>query len=130
METSWYEATNETRALPLATRTVRAASFGGRLRGLLGRTSFEPGEGLHLEPCNSIHTFFMRFPIDVLFLDREGVVVLALGRVPPWRATRIVRAARSVLELPAGIIAATTTAEGDRVRFHQRLSLDRESAIR
>lgn len=130
MEQRWYEAINETRSLPLASRTCRAATFGSRLRGLLGRSSFEPGEGLHLAPCNAIHTLFMRFPIDVLFLDRDGVVLLALSRLPPWRATRIVSGARSVLELPAGIIAATTTRAGDRVRFLRRLALDRQSAIR
>ena len=72
-----------------------------RMRGLLGRSSLPPGEGILLRPAGSVHTFFMRFPIDVVFLDREGVVVGIEPGLPPWR-TAGRRGARSVVELAAG----------------------------
>jgi uncharacterized membrane protein (UPF0127 family) len=71
------------------------------MRGLLGRRSLDDGEGLLLEPASSVHTFFMRFPIDVVFLDREGSVSKIVENVRPWRAAGC-RGARSVVELSAG----------------------------
>src|SRR5436309_15364330 len=72
-----------------------------RLRGLLGRDGLEQGEGLLLRPASSIHTFFMRFPIDAVFLDR-GLVVLGIAdSVEPWRAASQ-RGAKAILELSAG----------------------------
>ncbi|TML60208.1 MAG: DUF192 domain-containing protein, partial [Actinobacteria bacterium] len=58
------------------------------MKGLLGRTSLPDGEGLLLKPCGSVHTFFMRFPIDVVFLDRELSVVAVSAEVAPWRTAR------------------------------------------
>jgi uncharacterized protein len=87
------------------------------MQGLLGRKAFTVGEGLHIAPCNSIHTFFMRFAIDALFLDRDGRVVKLLDAIPPWRASGIYFRAHSVLELPAGVAAASGTVEGDRLVF-------------
>ena len=72
-----------------------------RLRGLLGRDVLPSGEGLLLRPAGSIHTAFMRFPIDVVFLDRDMRVLRVVARLPPWRA-KARRRARAVLELPAG----------------------------
>jgi uncharacterized protein len=72
-----------------------------RLRGLLGRDGLEPGEGLLLRPASAVHTYFMRFPIDVVFLDRALVVLGISDGVDPWRATSR-RGAKAVLELPAG----------------------------
>jgi uncharacterized membrane protein (UPF0127 family) len=72
-----------------------------RFRGLMGRRRLEPGHGLMLRPTNSIHTCFMRFDIDAVFLDREMHVVAVRERVRPWRAAAA-RGARAVLELPAG----------------------------
>jgi uncharacterized protein len=95
-------------------RTVRA-----RLKGLLGRDGLEPGEGLWIEPCNSVHTFFMRFPIDVLFLDGGGAVVAMAPRLAPWRATRVHLRARAALELAAGAIEAHGVLPGDRLHTRQ-----------
>jgi uncharacterized protein len=106
---------NVTRDRILADRAERASSFRQRLVGLLGRASLPLGEGLHLVPCNAIHTFFMRMAIDVAFLDADGVIVKQLGALPPWRATSVYRHARSVLELPAGTLRASGTHEGDRL---------------
>lgn len=72
-----------------------------RARGLLGRSGLGQGEGLLLKPAFSIHTFFMRFPIDVVFLDKTGSVVDVVGRLRPWRAATRIRA-RAALELGAG----------------------------
>lgn len=72
-----------------------------RMRGLLGRRGLAQGEGLLLQPAGSIHTFFMRFPIDAVFLDREQRVVSISSDVRPWR-TAAARKSRAVLELAAG----------------------------
>ena len=71
------------------------------MRGLLGRRGLESGEGLLLRPAASVHTFFMRFAIDVVFLSRDGEVLKVADRVPPWR-TAAAKGARAVVELPAG----------------------------
>jgi len=110
-------AENATRGSVLAEHTERTTRAGERLRGLLGRDGLPHGHALLIEPCNSIHTFFMRFPIDVLFLDREGQVVRALPRLRPWRATRVYLAAHSVLELWPGALEERPVAPGDRLRF-------------
>jgi uncharacterized protein len=72
-----------------------------RMRGLLGRRGLDSGEGLLLRPASSVHTFFMRFPIDVVFLDRDGAVLKVASRLPAWR-TSAARGAKAVVELPAG----------------------------
>lgn len=110
---------NVTRDKLLADRAERADSFLQRFKGLMGRPSLEFGEGLHINPCNSIHTFFMRIPIDVAFLDPSGVIVKQFSALPPWRATSVYRKARTVLELPAGTLLASGTQEGDRLDFHE-----------
>jgi hypothetical protein len=85
-----------------------------RLKGLLGRDGLDSGEGLLLRPASSIHTFFMRFPIDAVFLDRELVVVGIAGGLQPWRAASR-RGAKAVLELPAGESFRRELAVGDQL---------------
>jgi uncharacterized protein len=82
-------------------RCTLAADPVTRMKGLLGRRALPPGEGLLLRPGGSIHTFFMRFPIDAVFLDREQRVVKVAADVAPWRMAAA-RGARSVLELGSG----------------------------
>lgn len=85
-----------------------------RMRGLLGRRYLPPGEGMLLRPAGSIHTAFMRFAIDAVFLDDDLRVVGVAGRLRPWRiAAR--RGARAVLELAAGEAERTGVARGDRL---------------
>ncbi|MBZ4418258.1 DUF192 domain-containing protein [Myxococcus sp. RHSTA-1-4] len=112
-----WRVNNETRQRLLADRAERATGFLHRFKGLMGRRSLAVGEGLHILPCNSIHTFFMRIPIDVAFLDAQGVIVKQLSALPPWRATSVYFQSRSVLELPAGVLEASGTREGDRLSF-------------
>jgi len=83
-----------------------------RLRGLLGRRSLPAGDGLLLQPSPSIHSAFMRFEFDAVFLDRDLQVVHLAERIPPWR-TRSARRARSVLELAAGEIERRGVQVGD-----------------
>ena len=108
---------NRTTGALVAARVERARSFGARPKGLLGRDGLPAGDALAIEPCNSIHTFFMRFPIDVLFLANDGRVVRAVERLPPWRATRIYPQATQVVELAAGSLAKTGTVAGHVLEF-------------
>lgn len=85
-----------------------------RMRGLLGRRSLLPGEGLLLRPAGVVHTCFMRFAIDVVFLDRQGGVVGIAPELRPWRAAGR-RGARAVLELPAGECERRGLQNGDRL---------------
>lgn len=75
-----------------------------RMLGLMFSKDIPLGDGLLLSPCNSIHTFFMKYPIDVLFLDKNGVVLRIYKSLLPWRVTPIILKARKVLELRAGTL--------------------------
>ena len=110
-------AIDESSGRVLASRVVRADGFLSRLRGLLGRTGLEPGEALLLVPCGSIHTLGMRFPIDALFLDADGIVLRALPDLRPWRLPRPVKGATMVLEMAAGTLGPGGMPPGGRVRF-------------
>jgi len=90
-----------------------AASSWRRMRGLLGRPALVAGQGLLIVPCQGIHTLGMRYPIDVVHLDRDGVVRKVLHAVRPWRLGPLVWRSRCVLELPAG--AADGTVVGDQL---------------
>jgi uncharacterized membrane protein (UPF0127 family) len=94
---------------------VAATPF-ARMRGLLGRRSLPSGQGILLRPAASIHTFFMRFSIDAVFLDDELKVVWIAPDLRPWRAAGR-RGARAVLELPAGECARRGLSVGDSIRF-------------
>lgn len=108
---------NATRQRTLADRAGEARTLASRLRGLLGRKGLEPGEGLYLRPCSSIHSCFMSFRFDAAFLDGQGIVLHLIHSMKPWRLSRIVPAAAGVLELPAGVLAHTGTRVGDRLEF-------------
>lgn len=92
-----------------------ASNFFLRLKGLLARRSLEAGEGLILVPCDSVHTFFMRFPIDVAFVDKQNRIIKIYSRLRPWRLTAIFIKAALCLELPAGTFVSTHTQEGDKL---------------
>jgi uncharacterized membrane protein (UPF0127 family) len=83
-----------------------------RMRGLLGRASLPAGEGMLLPHTPSVHMFFMRFPIDVVFLDRENRIVRISHDLRPWRIALGGRGAKSALELPAGSAAAAGLSPG------------------
>jgi uncharacterized membrane protein (UPF0127 family) len=106
---------NQTRSVSLAHRLRVARTFAGRLVGLLDQSEILPGHGLLLSACRSIHTHFMRFPIDALYVDTELRVVAVIEKMRPFRTGPIVKGAAAVIELPAGTVAATGTKVGDRL---------------
>ena len=106
---------NRTRNVVLSDRTRIANTLVTRLVGLLSSKGLASGEGLWIEPCNSIHTMFMRFTIDAVFLDKQGNVVKLKSRMKAWRMTAISPKARGVLELPEGTIEKTGTQVGDAI---------------
>ena len=108
---------NATRGLELAARAGVADGWWRRFRGLLGTARIEPREGLLLTPCRSVHTWGMRYPIDVLFLDAEPRVLALFPSLDPGGRTPWFRDAYQVLEIPAGTIATTGTAVGDRIEI-------------
>jgi hypothetical protein len=122
------QALNVTRGTVLATRLEKAHTAATRKKGLLGREALLPGEGLWIAPCESVHTFFMRFPIDLVYLDRKLKVKKVRSSVGPWRASACL-SAHSVLELPAGTAAATRTERGDSVEF-AAATMGAESGLR
>jgi uncharacterized membrane protein (UPF0127 family) len=109
---------NQTRGQPLITRGELAGTFWARFRGLMGRPSLQEGEGFILKGDKSIHTFFMKFPIDVVYADRTWRVLRLDPAMSPNRIGPIVPRAAYILELPVGIIQATGTAVGDQLIAH------------
>lgn len=112
-----YRVTNQTRNTLLGDQVARADTFLSRFKGLMGVGALPMGEGLHIEPCTSVHTFFMKISIDVLFLDQQTRVLDICHALPPWRMSRLYLSARSVLELPAGTARASRTEPGDVLGF-------------
>lgn len=110
-------AVNVTRDQVLADQMDWAGTSATRRKGLLGRETFEHGEGIYLAPCQWIHMFGMKFAIDVAFLDKNGHVLALHHRLKPGRVSRLVWRADGALELPAGVLASTDTQVGDRVSF-------------
>jgi uncharacterized membrane protein (UPF0127 family) len=88
----------------VAERCAVAGSFLTRFRGLMWRHDLPAGEGLCIQDCGSIHMFFMRFPLDVAFVDAEGRILHACHTIRPWRVSRIVFGSKAALELPAGTL--------------------------
>jgi uncharacterized protein len=115
----YFQAFNRTRQLYLATELARAQTHWSRLRGLLGVSpdDFRNGRGLWIKPCRGIHTLAMRFPIDVLYLNRAGTVVHVEHNLQPWRFSPVRMQATSVLELPSHTLARTGTALGDSIEI-------------
>jgi uncharacterized membrane protein (UPF0127 family) len=112
-----YRVINLDRGVVLAERARMASRARERLRGLLGSEGLSPGEGLILRPCWQVHTFGMRYPIDVLFLDAKGIVARMVLGMRPGRLSPLVLRSRTVVELPAGVLRETGTRPGDRIGF-------------
>jgi uncharacterized membrane protein (UPF0127 family) len=115
---------NRTRKRLLASEGRAALSFQTRLRGLLGHRPLHPGQGLWIAPCNWIHTVGMGFPIDVLYLDREGRILQAAPAMHPNRIGPLVWRAKSVVELPVGAIDDSETRAGDYIEVTCTLAGD------
>ena len=100
-------------------RCLVADSFWTRFRGFMARPEPAPGEGILFEPGGSVHMFFMRYPLDVVFCDRELRVVGVAERLQPWR-TAGRRGAKRTIELAAGEAARRGVAEGTQLRLVER----------
>ena len=98
----------------VADRLLTAFDSASRRKGLLGRDGLPPGTALIIAPSNAVHTCFMRFPIDVAFVRRDGRVIKVRSAVRPWRMTGSLRAF-AVIELPAGTLAQSNTRCGDHL---------------
>jgi uncharacterized membrane protein (UPF0127 family) len=107
---------NRTRQVILADRVEIADHGATRRKGLLGRSGLPAGEGLWIVPCESVHTFGMKFPIDLVYLDRNRKVKKTRSGVPPWRLSACF-SAHSVIELASGTIQITQTQPGDKLEF-------------
>jgi hypothetical protein len=109
---------NQTKGQVLADRADIADTSAKRRTGLLKHAGLEPGEGLWIAPCEGVHTFGMKFPIDVLFLSKKKQVLKARPDMVKGRIAFSLRA-YSVLELPAGTLAQTGTVAGDQLEFEK-----------
>ena len=109
---------NERTRAAIATEVELASTRATRRRGLLGRDSLPPSSALMLTPCLAVHTAFMRFTIDVMFLDIDGYTVKLVSDVPPWRMTASARA-HTVVEMAAGSLRRHAIALGDRLYLRQ-----------
>jgi uncharacterized membrane protein (UPF0127 family) len=112
-------ALNRTRNAYLAGHVRLAATHWSRFRGLMATEAarFPAGEGLWIVPCHGVHTFAMRFPIDVVYLDGDKVVVHLEENLKPWRFAPVRIRAASVLELPSHTLSSTRTAIGDAIEI-------------
>lgn len=111
---------NVSKGTQIAGRARLARSIWSRTIGLMGKAGLDEGEGLIIEPCSSIHTLFMRFPIDVIYCDGERRVVRTFAGLKPWRLNSsgsLLRGARYTIELPVGVIEASQTLAGDQLAF-------------
>ena len=114
------QAINRSKGETILARHVEwAGTSRERRRGLTGRAAMGPDVGIYLVPCEGIHTFGMKFPIDVAFLDTNGKVMAVHHSLKPWRLSKIVFRAEGVLELAAGRLRETDTGVGDVIKFRE-----------
>jgi uncharacterized protein len=111
------QAFNVTQQRTLASVLWVADTFLLSLMGLMARPALEEGHGLWIVPCQSVHTLWMRFPIDVVFLDQHREVVHLVENLRPFRLSKHLPRARSVIELPVSTIRTTGTCIGDEIRI-------------
>lgn len=111
------EIINITQNVTMAEKVEVAADWLPRFLGLMNRAELPEGHSLVLYPCNSIHTCFMRFNIDVLFVDNEGFIIHIMQNMAPFRFSPIIRKARFVIELPAHTVKFSGTALNDRLNL-------------
>ncbi|MBZ5546989.1 MAG: DUF192 domain-containing protein [Acidobacteriia bacterium] len=123
-------AFNRTRTTYLATELMIARTHWTRFRGLMATDAsrFRRGQGLWISPSHGVHTFAMRFPIDVIYLDQERLVIHIEEELKPWRLAAVRIQATSVLELPMGMIRESQTELGDQVDIFLERPLDTEAA--
>ena len=108
-----YVVRNLTRRTVVADQASMADGLLRRMRGLIGRRTLDRGEGLVLGPCSGVHMFFMRIPLDVVFVNRHNQVVCSVSGLPAWTMLPWVPGAARAVEVPVGTVHETRTAIGD-----------------
>ena len=108
---------NKTKNTTVVEKAIMADTFWHRLIGLMGKSELGDNSGIILTPCNSVHTLFMRFPIDVIFLNNKLEILLIKQNLQPWSISPIVARAKYVLEVNAGRALASLTEVGDTIAF-------------
>jgi len=106
---------NKTNSFVVAEEAIVANTPFKRMKGLLGRKELKESQALVLDPCNSIHTFFMRFPIDILFLDKNNKIIKTISCLKPFRLTSIYFNSAFAIELPSGKIQSLSIRKGDNL---------------
>jgi uncharacterized protein len=122
MSSRSLRAINRTRGTTLCNQIEDAGGLAGQSRGLLGRDGLEPGHGMlfvrgRYEPVMWMHMFFMRFPIDIVFLDRHDRVVHISHSLKPWRVSAVVFGAQKAIELESEAAVRSNTRVGDSIAF-------------
>lgn len=118
---SWRKETamvvkNKNTNMVILDRVEISDSFYTRFKGLMGRTSLEKGSGMKIDPCNSIHCFFMKIPIDVLFVSKDHTVIKIISDMKPWKVSPLVRGASYVIEANGNELTGKVKI-GDRLDF-------------
>lgn len=108
-------AINISKSSILADNLSIADTFFKRFMGLMFKKELPYGKGLHIIPCNSIHMCFMNFPLDIIFLSKDMEILNVIEGISPWKVSKIVPKAHSVLELPVGTISKSSSAIGDKI---------------
>ena len=117
---SGYQLINERTGQVVADTLLAAFDSASRRTGLLKHTSLPDNEALIIAPCNSVHTFFMKFDIDIAFVDKSGHVVKVVTALRPWRMAAALRAFATI-EFAAGVLRELTTDVGDRLLVHKKV---------
>jgi hypothetical protein len=107
------QVVNTTKGTMLASAAKLATTYGERRQGLLGRSSLEEGEGLIIRPCKGVHSFGMKFPIDVAYVSNDGEILHIISPLHPNRLGPLMLRAAWILELPQGVLSRTETVPGD-----------------
>ncbi|MCU0666755.1 MAG: DUF192 domain-containing protein [Candidatus Omnitrophica bacterium] len=107
--------TNLTSGVCLAQNAAVADSLFSRMKGLLGKESLSYGQALILQPCNSVHTFFMKFSLDLIFVNKENRIIKIIANLKPWRLSGVYLQAAYVIEFPAGSLVSSESKEGDTI---------------
>jgi uncharacterized membrane protein (UPF0127 family) len=113
---------NVTRNTQIASRAEIAGSGMKRSKGLLGRKGLQRGEGMWIVPCEAVHTFFMQFALDLIYLDKKNRIRKLRSNVSPWRVSACL-SAHSIIELPVGAIRDSQSQTGDIVKFESAIQI-------
>lgn len=118
LQSTLVSVTNINRTVILCSHAAVADTFLNRLVGLLGSTMLPGGSGLLIRPSSGVHTWGMRYPIDIIALDGSDRVLGIWSHTPPWRVRGVSLKTRSILELPPGTIHTTETVPGDQLHIN------------